>query len=162
MSKPRSYDEAYALWSVGRKASMSINRELYEAIVEEVGEEDVTLEFGCGLSTFAFEGGRRHFIVESDGRQARLFSGATASPLKDGWYTTCPKIRARVILVDGPSLESGGCRANGVEMIAARCVDETVLFIDDVHRDDEMALTLALADTLNKAVVWTDRWATIL
>lgn len=156
-----SYDEAYAIWAIGRKASMSVERSLYEAIQREVDPTDRTLEFGCGLSTFAFAASRDHTVVENRPEFCGLFKKTMHSPLIDGWYSRIPGVKFDVVLVDGPSLEDGGCRARGLDSILECCDERSVIFIDDVHREAELGLALALASRLDLPIAFYDRWAKV-
>ena len=141
---------------------------MYEAIQSELRPGDHTLEFGSGLSTFAFSRlDTVHTSVENDGRQYTLIQNCFNRPgfvyyrpmnEHTGWYYHFVPIAARVILVDGPF---GGSRHAGLKDILACANDQTVLFVDDVHREDEMQLVQDIAAHLGREIYFQDRWAKI-
>jgi hypothetical protein len=151
------------------KLSMSIEPSLYEAIQMELKPGDRTLEFGSGLSTFAFvRPDSTHLAIENDARQASLINITLGCcqyfPVdpSTGWYKV-PDFDAdfRIILVDGPSLAASGDRLAGFSWLARNSTPDTVYFIDDVHRNDEMSLASRLANRCGRLMVFKDRWVRI-
>jgi len=156
-----SYDKAYRIWTDGRKASMSIERSLYYAIKDEVLPSDRTLEFGCGLSTFAFRAARDHTIIESSPQFCGIFEKTIYSPLVDGWYRSAPAGKFRVILIDGPSLAEGGIRSKCIDTVLQCCDESSVIFVDDTDRMDGSVVLFALKARLQASVTTVDRWGKI-
>ena len=142
---------ALELWLLpGRIAAMSIGEELFQAIQDEIKPGDRTLEFGSGVSTYAFGPESCHTAIEQNANQAKA-TFAIWSPLgPDGWYKVRLHGKYRVILVDGPA---GGNRFEGFDQIVQCSDDDTVIFIDDTHRAKERRLAKVLGEYLERRVV---------
>ncbi|MCR9201202.1 MAG: hypothetical protein NXI04_21385 [Planctomycetaceae bacterium] len=145
------FDAARARWHrLGYSLSMTCSQELWEAIEAEVRPDDVTVEFGCGVSTSAFQAATRHYAVESDKRQAARFRSGVYRPVRDGWYDFPIDRQFRVMLIDGPY---GSPRSRGLDWVCDHASHDAVIFVDDVDRRDELQLATAVADRLEKQLV---------
>lgn len=162
MSRPYSYEEAFKAWTVGRKSTMSVERSLYEQIQRLVRPDHRTLEFGCGLSTFAFAMSGSHTVVEDDPEFCGIFKKTMHSRLVHGWYEKTPGGKFDIVLVDGPSEERGAVRELGLECILSACKPTSIVFIDDVHRDGELRLARRLCAVLGASICFKDRWSVIV
>ena len=165
-----SYSQAVAKWKKTGcgKMSMCVEQSLYEAIQAELRPGDNTIEFGSGLSTFAFASRfTTHTCVENNPDQYaivdKIFGDCMYSGLAPqlGWYVAKMHVKRRVILVDGPSQADGGNRLNGFDTIMQCAQPNTVFFIDDVHRGNELLLAQKIAAATGREIQFTDRWARI-
>lgn len=146
------YDRARERWHrLGYRLSMGITLELWKAIQAEVGNDDATLEFGCGISTSAFSGSREHVAVESDHDQAQRFRSSVHAPLRDGWYEYQTDKRFRVVLIDGPF----GDRSGAVDWVPDHITEDAVVFVDDVDRPAVLDVARSLAVRIGGDLVVT-------
>lgn len=142
------YDAARERWHrLGYSLSMTCSQELWRAIEAEVRPNDRTVEFGCGVSTSAFQAAAKHSAIDSDKRQAARFRSGVYRPVRDGWYDYPTSERFRVMLVDGPYREK---RSRGLDWICEHAADGAVIFVDDVDRPDERRLADGIAERLGK------------
>jgi hypothetical protein len=128
---------------MGYRNSMAIPLGLWESIRDAVQPDHLTLEFGCGVSTTAFDGSASHTAVEQDRKLASRFRCAVHTELVDGWYDWSPDEQYDVILVDGPW---NGTRSYGLQSIRNASRPGTIVFVDDTHREDEKSLAESLGD----------------
>lgn len=170
----RNYSQACRKWMglmPGCKMSMCIEESLFNALSAAVAilrQDQWAVEFGSGISTLAMQDGPAPVVShESDPHQATIvggFPGVTChfrpiDPLTE-WYTITNPTPAGVLLIDGPWTRDGS-RLAGLDDILRYCVEDTVVFVDDVHRHDELLLCHRLAERLNRTPTYRDRWAVL-
>ncbi|QDT39719.1 class I SAM-dependent methyltransferase [Stratiformator vulcanicus] len=149
------YDAAVDWWhGLGHSPSWSIDLDSWHTLRDLLRHDMRTLEFGSGLSTRLIRGRvRDHLAIEQD-RKVAIDSGALHCPLAGDWYEVRhqgPPLEGPpydLILIDGPQGE--GNRRGILSRIEPLCHADTVIVIDDVHRDAEWQLAHAIADRLNR------------
>ena len=142
------------------RISMSIEESLFREIEAFVKPGMTTLEFGCGLSTFAFGQSFMHRAIEQSEAHAKCFSTAIYCPLTpEGWYMwEPPPYKFDAVLIDGPYL---GDRGKALEVVPKLMTDAGRIWVDDVHRYKEQNLAQDLRFQLSWSIRFTDRYAVI-
>ena len=118
-----------------------------------------TLEFGCGLSTLAFDRQRTdHTAVEHDPKWIAKLQGMLTgdrtkiihSPIKGDWYDFKPDGLYDVILLDGPPGYEGAStsRIGAAERIPSMLAPGGTIYIDDTHRQTEKQISAVICKEL--------------
>ena len=123
-----------------------------------------SLEFGCGLSTLAFDRQKiDHTAIEDNpvwiDRVNPLLKGESVKllhrPLKDGWYDWEPQYGDLydLILIDGPFAQNRPeARLPAMERVARCLAARGTIIIDDTHREAEQRMSRELAQRLDLTV----------
>lgn len=143
--------------------TMNIDKSLYDFLISNVDSDMRTVEFGSGVSTFAFENSGSHTAYEQNNRQAARLAhrGAEFCPLNaHGWYDiqTIDRSGVSIVLVDGPWR---GDRANGLMDILSFVGPQTILIVDDYVREQALLNKLVRAHPF-RTFQLIDRWCLML
>jgi len=114
---------------------------------------DLLVEFGSGLSTKILSG--MGYVTSFEHNKKYHVEGLTEfRPIKSGWYGLtvgdAKKIKeASVVVIDGPTGSSGERYNIDIDLLPK----QATIFVDDVHRELDLALAQRIALRLKKELI---------
>ncbi|MEM2002122.1 MAG: hypothetical protein QXT77_05720, partial [Candidatus Methanomethylicaceae archaeon] len=126
-----------------------------KTIALSLSRETNLVEFGSGISTkYLSKFTNKITSFEHDEKYAG--ENIEVRPLKDGWYNLLKKdlttiSKADVIFIDGPIGRTGD-RYNFPNEVIDKIDSNSIIFVDDCHRDKDLKQAKYIAKRLKKSI----------